>query len=527
MNNPAPVSIAIFALTPPKILRKTDLIFHPVAHIGLSIANHYKDPAGVLVLFGPWLGQAKYETVNLYVSGNPNAVASEIVMDDSTPVELRLPPGLLLEDVNSLHCTVERPSGNTDTSLALNVLYHVYAPGGDDPVAGGGHSALGISVSPTSVDAAQAAQGVTLTLDWPDKHLYDLVTVDCGGVLLTHRIEPTSLDPVPDLTKPVVLTLYTQHFAKDRNNPQFPIKYSVISQTGNFSGTTHQGQFDALDHWSVPCLIDVHLDLVELEMAILREDPTENNDDPAIVDLAKLDGGPLWAFIHLIQPIWQAGDELHLIFTAVDGNGTVVATYEVTLKVGPVPGQMSVDIPNAKVIADSKVSVAYEQIRGGKVIGASRVATAQVTGSPRQGYESLEAVPLQTFSVNSPRTFPSGLTFTLLSQGEPTLLVKNDPIVGHHLQFGAKSRGRFSWNTDVKRVEFVHFHVGNTGSLVLFYGANGGFVSSQPLPTSVAEGVPQKFAYESTVPFRWFEIDSKGEITSTGFHIDEIRWTRN
>ncbi|WP_181150709.1 hypothetical protein [Pseudomonas frederiksbergensis] len=229
------------------------------------------------------------------------------------------------------------------------------------------------------MDAAQAAQGVILTLDWPHKHLYDLVTVDCGGVPLTHRIEPTPLDPIPDLTKPLVLTLYTQHFAKDPNNSQFPIRYNVISQTNNFSGTTHLGQFDARDHWSVPCLIDVHLDRKELEMPILREIPTENNDDPAIVDLDKLKGGPLWALVHLIDAIWDVGDEIHLMFTALV-NGSPVASHEATLPITQVPGQFAWDIPNDKVIADSIVSVRFEQIRGGKVIGVSKVAEAQVIG---------------------------------------------------------------------------------------------------------------------------------------------------
>ncbi|CAN7318838.1 hypothetical protein [Pseudomonas sp. LjRoot263] len=379
MNSPVPVSIDVFTVTRPHILLKTDLISHPEAHIGLSIVNHYRDSKGVLVLLGTWLEQAKYETVNLYVNDNSNPVASEIVMDSSAAVELRLPMGLLVEGVNTFYCTVERLSGNIEKSQELKVLYFVYAPGGDDPVVGGGHSALGISVSPTSVDAAQAAQGVILTLDWPHKHLYDLVTVDCGGVPLTHRIEPTPLDPVPDLTKPLVLTLYTQHFANDPNNSQFPIRYNVISQTNNFSGTTHLGQFDARDHWSVPCLIDVHLDRKELEMPILREILTENNDDPTIVDLDKLKGGPLWALVHLIDAIWDVGDEIHLMFTALV-NGSPVASHEATLPITQVPGQFAWDIPNDKVIVDSIVSVRFEQIRGGKVIGVSKVAEAQVIG---------------------------------------------------------------------------------------------------------------------------------------------------
>lgn len=379
MNNPASASIGIFALTPPFIPLQTSPITHPTADVGLSIVNYYQDPLGLVVLFGPWLGQVKYEVVDLLLNGSPTPVDSEIVMDDTKAVELRLPLGLLTDGVNTFQCRVKRQSGNED-SAELKVLYSVNAPAGEDPVAGVGHSRLSIDVNPKSVGPGEVAKGVILEMDYPHKRLYDTLTIDCGGQIIKHQIVPTPQDPNPE-TKPVVLTLFANDFANDPNNPQFPIRYNVVSQVGNLSGTSPQGQFTPHDHWSELCLIDVHLDRNELEMAILREILSENNDNPSIVDLGKLNGGPLWALIHLIASVWQPGDEIHLTFTAVDGNGTVVATYEVTLTIGPVPGQMSVDIPNVKIIADSKVHVVYEQIRGGKVIGVSNVAEAQVEGT--------------------------------------------------------------------------------------------------------------------------------------------------
>ncbi|WP_129974314.1 MULTISPECIES: hypothetical protein [unclassified Pseudomonas] len=378
MNATTSPPIAIFALTPPQVLLKTDPVIG--AHIGVSIVNHYKDPLGMAVLFGPWQGQDLYETVHLHLNNNPKPISSEIVFSISDPVLLRLPAGLLLEDINSLHCTVERLSGNGDTSPSLTVLYDAFAPGGDEQVPGGGHSALAINATPTSVDASQAAQGVLLTLDYPHKHLYDLITVDSGGVETKHRIEPTPTNPNPDLTQPITLTLTTPHFAKDPNNPQFPIKYNVISQTNNYSGTTQLGQFNAQDHWSIPCLIDVHLDWAELLEAILQEILGENGDDPKEVDLGKMNGGPLWALIHLINTIWQAGDECDLTFEALV-NGVVTATHQVKVPVIQVPGQLSVDIPNAKVIPGSTVQVTFKQTRGGKIVGVSKTAEARVVGA--------------------------------------------------------------------------------------------------------------------------------------------------
>jgi len=413
MNNPAATPITILALTPPFIPLQTLPITHPTAHVGLSIGNYYKDPLGLVVLFGPWQGQALYEVVDLLLNGAPTPVASEIVMDDSKAVVLRLPLGLLTDGPNTLKCTVKRQSGNED-SVDLIVLYSVNAPAGEDFDTGAGHSRLSIDVTPKSIGPGEAAHGVTLEMNYPHKRLYDTLTVDCGGQTIKHQIVPTTQDPNPE-TKSVVLTLFAAEFAKDPNNPQFPIRYSVVSQEGNFSGTSPVGQFTPHDHWSQLCLIDVHLDRVELEMPILQEVLGDNNDDPAIIDLAKLNGGPLWALIHLIQAIWQAGDQIHLAFTA-EINGSVVATDEATLPITHVPGQFAWDIPNNKVTAGSTVKVHYEQFRGDKVIGTSKVATAQVIG---QSAPNVEVTFTNAPYTVAPKGRVTDIQLRLMQAGQP------------------------------------------------------------------------------------------------------------
>lgn len=380
MNNPASNSgsIAVLALTVPYIPRQTYPISHPVAQVGLSRVNYYADPLSLLVLLGPYQGQAGNETGRLYLNNLPLALSTDVTKDAVTPLEFRLPVGMLSKGVNTLKCTVTRQSGNED-SAELIVLHSLVDPAGNDPDPNPGNSLLSIDANPKSVGPTEAVTGVNVTLDYPDKQLYDTLSIDCGGKVITHQIVPTPQDPNPE-TKPIVRTLYAADFAHAPNNPQFAFKYNVISQVGDFSGTSSTGVFNPQKFWSKECVIDMHLDRNELEMAILREILSESGDNSSIVDLDKLNGGPLWALIHLIASVWQPGDEIRLTFTAVDGNGTVVATYKVTLPIGPVPGQMSVDIPNVKIITDSKVSVVYEQIRGGKVIGVSKVAEAQVRG---------------------------------------------------------------------------------------------------------------------------------------------------
>ncbi|WP_426200990.1 hypothetical protein [Pseudomonas sp. TWP3-1] len=392
MTTPTSSPISPFALTPVQI----PLDITPVSqgHVGLGIVNQFQDSLGVMIVFGPYPGQTPLEPLHLLLNGNPTPISSTVVQSSSAPVLMRMPPGLLLEGINSLKCEVERLSGNRETSPPLDVLYHTFAPGGDDLVAGGGHSKLASSISHPIVDATQAANGVTLTLDYPHKHLYDVITINCGGVIITVQIAPTVADPNPDLTKPIEIILTTQHFANDRNNPQFEIKYNVRSETGNLSGTTQFGVFNPQDHWSKALVVDVRLDQVLLSKAILRENPTDNNDDPAVVDLDKMKGGPLWALIQVGESIWKLGDEIHVLFEAWL-NGVLVGTHEDTLTVTDLPTQLASRIPNAKAVADSEVKVTYEQIRAGKIVGVSKVAEAQVIGQGLPDIEDFDGAPNQ------------------------------------------------------------------------------------------------------------------------------------
>jgi len=380
MNYPASSSgpIAILALTPPYIPRHTYPIIHSTAQVGLSRLNYYADSKGLLVLLGPYQDQVANETGRLYIDSFPQPLSTDITKDSTTPLEFRLPISMLSDGVNTLKVSVQRQSGNLD-SAELRVLHSHVTPAGNDTDPNPGNSLLNIDVTPKSIGPAEAITGVKLTMSWPGMALYDLLTINFGGKTLTHQLVPTAQDPNPE-TKPVVLTLYTADFAHAPNNPQFIFKYNVINQVGDFSGTSPKGVFNPQEFWSQDCVVDVHLDWTELAEAILQEILGDNGDNPAIVDLGKMNGGPLWALVHLINTIWQAGDQIHLTFEAWL-NGAVVATHDETLPIGNVPGQFSWPIPNVKVVANSKVKVKFEQIRGGKVIGISKTAEAQVVGT--------------------------------------------------------------------------------------------------------------------------------------------------
>ncbi|MCP1441069.1 hypothetical protein J3D54_000201 [Pseudomonas sp. GGS8] len=518
MNNPAfnSGSIAVLALTLPYIPRQTYPINHPDAQVGLSRVNYYADPLGLLVLLGPYQGQASNETGRLYLNNLPLALSTDVTKDAVTPLEFRLPVGMLSNGINTLKCTVTRQSGNED-SAELVVLHSLADPAGNDPDPNAGNLLLNIDVNPKSVGPAEAAAGVRVILDYPGKQLYDSLSIDCGGKVITHQIAPTLQDPNPE-TKPIVRTLYAADFAHAPNDPQFAFKYNVISQVGDFSGTSLTGVFNPQKFWSKSCLIDVHLDRNELEMPILREILTENNDDPAVVDLDKMKGGPLWALIHLIQKVWQAGDEIHLMFTAVDSNGTVVATYEVTLTIGPVPGQMSVDIPSVKVIADSKVSVVYEQIREGKVIGVSEAAEAQVIGRDTS-FEDFETWPLRGFTageIYDADTMVMSVILGAVGIAESAFLPDNGP--NGRVLFNGNARSQISLKLKkiCSQVSFMYRYVDYVGSSAHSYDGKGNLLETLPfLPPRDAKQI------SFTIPgIEQIVIDNFG--TSDSFYVDKI-----
>jgi hypothetical protein len=265
MNKPASSGgpIVALALTPPYIPSQTYPIIHPVAQVGLSRLNYYADSKGLLVLFGPYLGQVPDETGRIYLNGLLVPTPVQKTVDTTSPLRFLVPLWLLSDGVNNLKVVLQRQSGNEDSS-ELSVLHSLVAPAANDTDPNPGNSLLSIDVTPKSIGPAEAAAGVIVTMDYPGKQLYDLLTINYGGKTLTHRLVPTAQDPNPE-TKPVVLTFNTADFAHAPNKPQFIFKYNVISQIDDFSGTSSNGVFNPQEFWSKDCVVNVRLDPITSE----------------------------------------------------------------------------------------------------------------------------------------------------------------------------------------------------------------------------------------------------------------------
>ncbi|MGA5589397.1 hypothetical protein ACPCHW_24390 [Pseudomonas siliginis] len=326
------------------------------AHGGIP-QSIYQDPKGLLMVIDPQttLSQemAAYDSVVVWLNGEQTSVGTIIQPgEEDNRIALYLPPGFLVNGINRLFYRWTRSSGNfEDSEPILDVLYHDPAPGYPAPA--------GIVVNhPVSVGPTEAAQGVAVIFRISFPRRYDKVTLTAGTWSRTI--------PIADPAQPITLTLTATDFQQIGDNPQTPFKARVVDQLGNSNS-------------SATTFMDIHASQRLLEQAVLKEILSENDDDPAIIDLEKMNSGPLWAVVHLIPDVWSATDHIHLKFTGELG-GKEVTSHEETLGITQVPAQLSWRIENAMVIEDARVKLIYEQIRGGKVIGVSSVAEAQVSG---------------------------------------------------------------------------------------------------------------------------------------------------
>ena len=331
-----------------------------IAHGGIP-QSIYQQPKGLLMVIDPQTtlsqAMAAYDSVVVWLNDEETSVGTIIQPGaEGDRIALYLPPGLLVNGINQLFYRWKRSSGNSEDSRPiLDVLYHNPAPGFPAPA--------GITlIHPVSVGPTEAAQGALINFRVSYPRAFDKVTLTVG----TWSRTITVTDP----TQPITLTLTAADFRQIGDNPLTPVSARVVDQLGNGNS-------------SATTFMDIHASQVLLEQAIFREILDENNDDPNYVDLEKMNTGPLWALVHLIGAVWEAKDQIRLKFTAELG-GKEIVSHEETLEVTQIPSQFSWRIENAMVIPDSEVSVVYEQLRGGRVIGVSQEAKAKVIGSALQ-----------------------------------------------------------------------------------------------------------------------------------------------
>jgi hypothetical protein len=224
----------------------------PKGGIGLSLVT----PAGVQVLVNPWLNMNEYDTARLFVNDLPTPVASKIIQpgEVNKGFTLYLPGAFLQDGINKIRLEVKRITQPPVTSDDLIALFNTPRPGGE--VTGSGdHPDLAMTlpgdVIDKGVDANRAAQGVDVTLKYPNMRAHDKITLDCDGHFVLHTVTATQAAAAT-----IVLKLREDAFIKD--NPRFAMRFRSVDQIGNSTGP------QAI--WSKTTYIDVHLKQPALDL---------------------------------------------------------------------------------------------------------------------------------------------------------------------------------------------------------------------------------------------------------------------
>jgi YVTN family beta-propeller protein len=270
--------------------------------------------------------------------------------------------------INTLIYKIHRASGNESDSLPLLILYSQELPGGNDVPGTGDHPGLEISLpaelgDPPRIGKDEVDQGVAVTLRYPFMKAYDKITLELNRERFTFTLQPG------EEGKPYVITITRAMFEQASSHPQFPISYTVVDQLNN---PTHKRR------WSRTIKADVDQERVTLTAPDLSEDPDAPTDDPDTIDLGKLKDF-LYVQVYVLSPPWGANDTLRVSYTCTPPTGPVV-THTAEATVDRLPFMHKLKVPAAKVLPDSQVQAIYEQVRGGKVIGISKPATARVIG---------------------------------------------------------------------------------------------------------------------------------------------------
>ncbi|WP_420230808.1 hypothetical protein ACN079_15375 [Pseudomonas sp. ABY48] len=236
------------------------------AHGGIPKRIYDDAPDGCECWIDPWTEfQARAWTIgvgdraDLYLNDETTPVDGATVQpgEENKQIVMHIPKGRLRNGVNRLHYKVTRLSGNVEDSRDLNVLYHLFSPGANDPE--GTVIDMDLVTPPDvkqyGVSAARAAEGVLFGFDYANQRAYDTVGFQLGAENINV--------PVNGPTEAVAKTLYTDTFRAVGDNPRTFARFSVTDQLGNFNQSASE-------------YLDIHLDRVTVPVITLLQDRQGN-----------------------------------------------------------------------------------------------------------------------------------------------------------------------------------------------------------------------------------------------------------
>jgi hypothetical protein len=324
--------------------------------------------AGVQVVVDPPLDVGQYVDIRLYINGVQSGVPQQVVNERMTfnVFQREFRDGI----INKIQYMLKSIAGNENKSIEAWALYNDTLPGGNDVPGTGDHPDLLISLpaelgNPAVIDKDQAEKGVLLTFDYPYCRAYDAVEYEINRQRFTHRVTPE------EAGKPFSVLIDSDRLKEIGSINNCPFSYTVIDQLKN---PTHKSR------WSKFIFANIDLERTFLPKPLLREIADDDMDDPALVDLEKLDGRPLLIVISPTTSHFQKGDTVKAFYRLNEAAEKSTQPGVITDKFG-VLQPCILELPNDQLTSGARLQVRYELERpAGTVVGHSRTAEAEVIG---------------------------------------------------------------------------------------------------------------------------------------------------
>ncbi len=441
MATSTPPGNTVLVLSPPLVNGQTKPVIGADIGVSLVASDLVNDGEGAVVLVdAPLTGTMDPgDVMELWLVGESAVLDSETIEDPNARTTLRIPKGRLHPDrVNKLYYTIRRGSDNIGTSEPpLEMLYNRIRPGLKDRLTEpGGHSELKLLL-PETIKNGVGPEFVSaeICVAYPYCRAYDLITLKCNGEYLEPkpRVNPNQAPQPPNPGSEVPITIcftITRAYLEkaQRLDKKLHFFYTVTDQLGNGPDT------DA--PWSPVQTVDEDLDGELLPMPILREVPSDSNDEPGIIDLEKLAGKALSVVVLTSDDRFVVGHDVIATYTAKNTGQPADVVVVVSGKVEQEFGQKIpcvLEVPNDKIFASSAVTVTYELRKpDGDLVGTSSVANATVTGAA-----PIKLLPPALVDVEEPidvLAYPNGVTvrisFPEALPGDRARLVEVNPPAG-------------------------------------------------------------------------------------------------
>ncbi|MCR8932399.1 MULTISPECIES: hypothetical protein [unclassified Pseudomonas] len=388
MATSTPPGNTVLVLSPPLVNGQTKPVIGADIGVSLVASDLVNDGEGAVVLVDPPLSGTMDpgDFMELWLVGESAVLDSETIEDPNARTTLRIPKGRLHPDrVNKLYYTIRRGSDNIGTSEPpLEMLYNRIRPGLKDRLTEpGGHSELKLLL-PETIKNGVGPEFVSaeICVAYPYCRAYDLITLKCNGEYLDPkpRVNPNQAPqpPNPGSEEPITIcfTITRAYLEKaQRLDKKLHFSFTVTDQLGNGPDT------DA--PWSPVQTVDEDLDGELLPMPILREVPSDSNDEPGIIDLEKLAGKALSVVVLTSDDRFVVGHDVIATYTAKNTGQPADVVVVVRGKVEQEFGQKIpcvLEVPNDRIFASSVVTVTYELRKpNGDLVGTSSAANATVT----------------------------------------------------------------------------------------------------------------------------------------------------